>query len=252
MARLPRYVIPGQPQHIIQRGNNRQVIFAADADYLFFRDAVVEAAPLFLEKLQAAMPDIERISKESLVQLADTLAARQETLTVQHVYHPPPTYSLEAEGDEEKTKLVSFSYATQAAIADVDEASGEIFVRQMIAVHDVGRAINPQGAQGQIEGSCLMGLGYAISEEFVLDRGYLATDTLAKVGIPFMQDTPLVEVQLLEDPDPLGPYGAKGIAEAAAIPTAPAILNAVRRATGGRIRQLPATPDRVIAALRAF
>jgi len=116
----------------------------------------------------------------------------------------------------------------------------------MIAVHDVGRTINPLGARGQIEGSCLMGLGYAISEEFILDRGYLATDTLATVGIPFMQDTPPVDVQLIEDPDPLGPYGAKGIAEAAAIPTAPAILNAIYHATGVRIRRLPATPDRVI------
>ena len=170
---------------------------------------------------------------------------------MEHTYHPPPTYSLEATGDEENLKFVSFSYATQAAIVDVDEASGEVFVRRMIAVHDVGRTINPHGARGQIEGSCLMGLGYAISEEFVLDRGYLATDTLAKVGIPFMQDTPPVDVQLLEDPEPLGPYGAKGIAEAAAIPTAPAILNAVYRATGVRIRQLPATPDRVILQMRS-
>jgi CO/xanthine dehydrogenase Mo-binding subunit len=214
-------------------------------------NAVLEAAPLFLEKLRTAMPVGTIITKESLAELAKRLEQGQETLTVEHTYQPPPTYSLEATGDGENVKFVSFSYATQAAIVDVDEASGEIFVRQMIAVHDVGRTINPQSARGQIEGSCLMGLGYAISEEFVLDRGYLATDTLAKVGIPFMQDTPPVDVQLLEDPEPLGPYGAKGIAEAAAIPTAPAILNAVYRATGRRIRQLPATPDRVVLETRS-
>ena len=214
-------------------------------------NAVLEAAPSFLDKLRAAMPGEARITQESLADLAEALAARQECLTVERTYHPPPTYSLEATGDEENVKFVSFSYATQAAITDVDEASGEVFVRKMIAVHDVGHTINPHGARGQIEGSCLMGLGYAISEEFVLDRGYLATDTLAKVGIPFMQDTPPVDVQLLEDPEPLGPYGAKGIAEAAAIPTAPAILNAVYRATGVRIRQLPATPDRVILQMRS-
>jgi aldehyde oxidoreductase len=210
-------------------------------------NAVLEAAPLFLEKLEAVMPTEARVTPESLAELA----ARGERITVEHTYQPPPTYSLEATGDEESVKFVSFSYATQAAIADVDQASGEVFVRRMIAVHDVGQAINPHGARGQIEGSCLMGLGYAISEEFVLDRGYLVTDTLAKVGIPFMQDTPPVDVQLLEDPEPLGPYGAKGIAEAAAIPTAPAILNAVCRATGVRIRQLPATPDRVILKMRS-
>ena len=214
-------------------------------------NAVLETAPLFLEKLRAAIPAEARAKRESLAELAAELAARGERITVEHTYQPPPTYSLEATGPEERVKFVSFSYATQAAIADVDQASGEVFVRRMIAVHDVGRTINPNGARGQIEGSCLMGLGYAISEEFVLDRGYLATDTLAKVGIPFMQDTPPVDVQLLEDPEPLGPFGAKGIAEAAAIPTAPAILNAVYRATGVRIRQLPATPDRVILQMRS-
>jgi CO/xanthine dehydrogenase Mo-binding subunit len=213
-------------------------------------NAVLEAAPQFLAELQAAMPEGSPITPETLAGLADSMVAKGQCLTVEHIYQPPPTYSLEAEGDGQTTKFVSFSYATQAAIVDVDQASGEIFVRRMIAVHDVGRTINPHGARGQIEGSCLMGLGYAISEEFVLDQGYLATDTLAKVGIPFIQDTPPVDVQLLEDPEPLGPFGAKGIAEAAAIPTAPAILNALYRATGVRIRRLPATPDRVVMGMR--
>jgi CO/xanthine dehydrogenase Mo-binding subunit len=153
---------------------------------------------------------------------------------------------LEASGEDEQTKFVSYSYATQAAIVDVDEESGEVFVRRMIAAHDVGRAINPHGAIGQIEGSCLMGIGYAISEELILDRGYLVTDTLAKVGIPFIKDAPEIDVLLIEDADPHGPFGAKGIAEAAAIPTAPAVTNAIYDAIGVRIRELPATPDRVV------
>jgi selenium-dependent xanthine dehydrogenase len=213
-------------------------------------NAVLEAAPLFLAKLRSVIPEGSRITSETLVDLAQSLAAERKRLSVEITYHPPPTYSLEATGVGESVKFVSFSYASQAAIVDVDESSGEIFVRKMIAVHDVGRTINPHGARGQIEGSCLMGLGYAISEEFILDRGYLATDTLAKVGIPFIQDTPPVDVHLIEDPEPLGPFGAKGIAEAAAIPTAPAILNALYRATGVRIRRLPATPDRVVREMR--
>ena len=213
-------------------------------------NAVVEAAPLFLEQLRAALPDAAPLSPDTLAELAKLLQERGEMLSVDHTYHPPPTYALEAEGEEERTKFISFSYATQAAIVDVDEASGEVYVRKMIAAHDVGHTINPQGARGQIVGSCLMGLGYAISEEFILDRGYLATDTLAKVGIPVIQDAPPVDVFLIEDPDPHGPYGAKGIAEAAAIPTAPAILNAIYHATGVRIRQLPATPDRVVLEMR--
>ncbi len=210
-------------------------------------NAVVEAAPLFLAQLKAELPGETRFTTEALVQLAARLQAEGRTLSVEHTYNPPPTFSLEASGEDERVNFVSFSYATQAAIVDVDEASGEVHVRKIVAAHDVGRTINPHGARGQIEGSCLMGLGYALSEEFILDRGYLATDTLAKVGIPVIKDAPPVEVLLIEDPDPNGPYGAKGIAEAAAIPTAPAIINAIYDAVGVRIRRLPATPDRVTA-----
>ncbi len=121
----------------------------------------------------------------------------------------------------------------------------------MIAAHDVGRAINPSGAKGQIEGSCIMGLGYALSEELILDQGRLVTDTLAKVGIPTIDHAPPVEVILVEDPDPNGPFGAKGIAEAALIPSAPALINAIHSAVGVRIDRLPATPDRVAGALSA-
>jgi len=216
-------------------------------------NAVVEAAPLFLQRLHQLVPGgVDMLSPDALARLAESLQERGEALSVEHTYVPPATYPLEAEGEEERTKFISFSYATQAAIVDVDTLSGEVYVQKMIAAHDVGRTINPHGARGQIEGSCLMGVGYAISEEFILDHGHLVTDTLAKVGVPVAQDAPPVDVWLLEDPDPHGPYGAKGIAEAAAIPTAPAVLNAIHNAIDVRIRQLPATPDRVIAELKSY
>ncbi|HUW10982.1 MAG TPA: molybdopterin cofactor-binding domain-containing protein, partial [Anaerolineae bacterium] len=215
-------------------------------------NAVLEAAPLFLQRLHQLFPDgMDFSTPDAPAQMAQSLQARGESLSVEHTYVPPATYPLDADGEGERTKFISFSYATQAAVVDVDASSGEVFVRKMIAVHDVGRTVNPHGARGQIEGSCLMGVGYAISEEFILDRGYLVTDTLAKVGIPVAQDAPLVDVWLIEDSDPHGPYGAKGIAEAAAIPTAPAVLNAIHDAIGVRIRHLPATPDRVVAELKS-
>ncbi len=214
-------------------------------------NAIVEAAGLFLERLRAVLPENTPITGETLVELSAELGAGGRPLSVEHTYNPPPTFSLEAKGAGEDTKFVTFSYATQAAIVDVDVATGEVHVRQMIAAHDVGRTINPLGAAGQIAGSCVMGLGYALSEELILDRGHVATETLAAVGIPVMKDAPPVEVLLVEDPDPAGPFGAKGIAEAAAIPSAPAIVNAIHDAIGVRIRQLPATPDRVVAALEA-
>jgi CO/xanthine dehydrogenase Mo-binding subunit len=220
-------------------------------------NAVVEAAPLFLEQLRAELPSETTLTAEILANLAARLRDEGQTISVEHTYNPPPTFALGVAGEDEsknkdkdeRVNFISFSYATQAAIVDVDEASGEVHVRKIVAAHDVGRTINPHGARGQIEGSCLMGLGYALSEEFILDRGRLATDTLAQVGIPVIKDAPPVEVLLIEDPDPNGPYGAKGIAEAAAIPTAPAIINAIHDAIGVRIRQLPATPDQVIAEL---
>ena len=218
-------------------------------------NAVVEAAPLFLarlrdEGLESREADNQDVSwsAETLANLAARLQAEGRTLAVQHTYHPPPTYGLGGGVPEQRPNFVTFSYATQAAIVDVDAATGQVDVRKIIAAHDIGRVINPQGARGQIEGSCLMGLGYALSEEFILDHGYLVTDTLASAGIPTIKDAPPLEVLLVEDPEPHGPYGAKGMAEAAAIPTAPAIVNAIRDAIGGRIRQLPATPELVMRA----
>jgi selenium-dependent xanthine dehydrogenase len=208
-------------------------------------NAVLGAAKLFLEDL----PDAEALTAASLAQLAAQLQAEGRRLAVQYTYQPPQTYGLDHAGGTECLNFVGFSYATQGAIVDVDPLSGEVYVRKMFAAHDIGRAIHPQGARGQIEGSCLMGLGYALSEELLLDHGRLATDTLAAVGIPNILAAPPIEVTLVEDPEPHGPFGAKGIAEAAAIPTAPAIVNGIYNAIGVRIRQLPATPDRIVAAL---
>jgi CO/xanthine dehydrogenase Mo-binding subunit len=209
-------------------------------------NAVILAAEKFVEKLQEQYAMKPPYSADSLLELANRFTRSNDRLIVDAVYQPPATYSLEMEGEKERTKFISFSYATQAAIVDIDPMSCEVYVQKMIAAHDIGRAINPLAAIGQIEGSCIMGMGYAISEELILDMGYLATDTLAKVGIPTIDHSPSVEVILIEDADPNGPLGAKGIAEAATIPSAPAITNAIYDAIGVRVRRLPATPDRIV------
>jgi aldehyde oxidoreductase len=215
-------------------------------------NAIVETVPLFLEQIRAELPYGTELTPFVLKQLAAFLQLEERTVSVEHTYTPPPTFPLSMQGEAERSKFVTFSYATQAAIVDVNTSTGEVKVLKMIAVHDVGRTINPQGARGQIEGSCVMGMGYALSEEFILDKGYLATDTLAKVGVPTINHSPAINVILVEDSDPHGPFGAKGIAEAAAVPSAPAILNAIKNATGVRICRLPATPDRVLRALQGL
>ena len=120
-------------------------------------------------------------------------------------------------------------------------------VLKITAAHDVGRAINPTLIEGQIEGGVAQGLGMALMEEFFPGKGENLHDYL----IPSAGDIPPVESILIEDPSPIGPFGAKGIGEQAVIPTAPAILNAIHDAIGVRIHRIPATPDRVRAAIRA-
>jgi aldehyde oxidoreductase len=111
----------------------------------------------------------------------------------------------------------------------------------------VGRAINPTLVEGQIHGGIAQGLGFALMEEYIPGR----TENLHDYLIPTFGDMPEIETILIEDPEPLGPSGAKGIGEPALIPTAPAIFSAIENATGVRLTRAPATPDRVHAALTA-
>jgi CO/xanthine dehydrogenase Mo-binding subunit len=124
---------------------------------------------------------------------------------------------------------------------------GTVRVTRIIAAHYVGCAINPTLVEGQIEGGAAQGLGMALMEEFFPAKGENLHDYL----IPTIGDMPPVESILIENPSPVGPHGAKGIGEQSVIPTAPAILNAIHDATGVRLRKIPATPDRVRAAILA-
>ena len=140
-----------------------------------------------------------------------------------------------------------FGFGAHLAEIEVDTALGTVRVLKITAAHDVGRAINPTLIEGQIEGGVAQGLGMALMEEFFPGKGENLHDYL----IPSAGDIPPVESILIEEPSPVGPYGAKGIGEQAVIPTAPAILNALYDAVGVRIRKIPATPDRVRAAILA-
>jgi aldehyde oxidoreductase len=157
----------------------------------------------------------------------------------------PPTTPLDADGQGDP--YASYAFAAQAALVEVDIELGTVRCLHIAAAHDVGRAINPQQVEGQIQGGIAQGLGLALMEEFVPGR----TDNLHDYLIPTIGDIPPITTLLIERPDPLGPYGAKGVGEPALIATAPAILNAIAAATGVRLTQAPATPDRVMAALRA-
>src|SRR5205807_5258658 len=141
----------------------------------------------------------------------------------------------------------SYAFAAQIAVVEVDSELGTVKVLRMVAAHDVGKAINPTLVEGQIHGGIAQGLGLALMEEFLPGR----TENLHDYLIPTIGDVPPITSILIEDAEPLGPFGAKGIGEPALIPTAPAILNAIHHATGVRLHKVPATPDRVRAALVA-
>jgi aldehyde oxidoreductase len=157
----------------------------------------------------------------------------------------PPTSPLDENG--QGVPYAVFGFGAHMAEIAIDTELGTVQVLRITAAHDVGRAINPTLIEGQIEGGAAQGLGHALMEEFFPGKGENLHDYL----IPSVGDMPPVESILIEDPSPVGPFGAKGIGEQAVIPTAPAILNAIHDATGVRIRRIPATPDRIRAAILA-
>ena len=160
-------------------------------------------------------------------------------------YFDPPTTPLDENGQGKP--YGAFGFGAQIAEVEVDMELGRVKVLGVVAAHDVGRAINTVQLEGQIHGGVAQGLGYALMEEFIPGR----TENLHDYLIPTIGDLPPIEVILVEDPEPTGPFGAKGIGEHSLIPTAPAILGAIEHATGVRLEKLPATPDRVRAAIKA-
>jgi CO/xanthine dehydrogenase Mo-binding subunit len=124
-----------------------------------------------------------------------------------------------------------------------------VTVLKLVAAHDVGRAINPQSVEGQIQGGAVQGLGYALMEEIVLEDGINLTTSFASYLIPSAGDVPDVEPVIVESGEGLGPFGARGIGEPPIAPPAAAVANAIADATGARLTRLPITPERVAQAL---
>jgi CO/xanthine dehydrogenase Mo-binding subunit len=143
-----------------------------------------------------------------------------------------------------------YVFGCQVAEVEVDTLTGEVQVLGVWAAHDVGRAVNPKGVEGQIEGGVVQALGQGLMEDYQLVDGHTTTPGLAKYILPTSLDVPRINSFIVEDPDPIGPLGVKGIGEPAMVPTIPAIMNAIYDAVGIRVRSLPATPEKVLAAIR--
>ncbi|TES89021.1 MAG: hypothetical protein E3J88_06625, partial [Anaerolineales bacterium] len=181
-----------------------------------------------------------------------------EQFVIERHYTSPPTHQiLEDEtsrygkaGFKSMVTHVMYSYTTQVAVVEVDTKTGEVKVLKLISANDVGKALNPQIIKGQIEGGVMMGLGYALSENFLVENGINLTDSLHKVRIPTAAHTPEIIPVIVEVPHPFSPQGMKGFAEAPSLATAPAILNAIYDAVGIRITDIPADRQKILAALK--
>jgi aldehyde oxidoreductase len=182
-----------------------------------------------------------------------------ERFVVGRRYTPPKTDGMLAVGEvsrygssDFRSRVTHFCYAynTQVAVVEADPGTGEVKVLHIISANDVGKILNRQAIESQIHGGVVMGLGYALSEQFIVENGINLTDTLYKCHIPSAEQAPDITCSIVEIPHPFGPEGAKGFAEAPSLATAPAIVNAIFDALGVRVTSLPANKKQVLQALQ--
>jgi CO/xanthine dehydrogenase Mo-binding subunit len=164
-------------------------------------------------------------------------------------YLSPSTTAYDPETGQSMPNF-AYGYVAQAVTVEVDTDTGFVRVLDVLSANDVGKAINPQQVQGQIEGGVVMAAGYTLLENFIQKNGFVQTKQLSTYMIPTILDVPdQVESLILEYPDPIGPWGARGMGEMPFLPLAPAIVAAVYDATGVWFREFPLTPERVLRGL---
>jgi CO/xanthine dehydrogenase Mo-binding subunit len=169
------------------------------------------------------------------------------SLTVRGSFKAPQTTALSEDG--KGFPINQFGYAAHIAEVEVDTVTGEVRVLNVEAFHDAGKILNPIGAAGQVEGALVMGIGFALFEDYILSEGKPVNVGFTNYLIPSLADTPDIQVHFLSYPALFGQLEVKGLAEAPTATIAPAIANAIFDATGARVTHLPATPGRILAAL---
>ena len=224
-------------------------------------NAVKEAAAGLKSRLQpffdAQAHEGNGITETVLRNAYGLAAAAGVPASFEFTYVPPKTYAHRTDADPSPERLpaeydihYAYCFASAAVAVEVDTDTGIIKPLKIAIAQDVGKAINPANIRGQIEGAAAMGLGYALSEEFLEDEKRIITDDLRKLGVPRITDMPIMETIIIEDPHAQGPFGAKGMGEVGLNPVAPAISNAVFDATGIRLQALPMKKEKVLEALK--
>ena len=170
------------------------------------------------------------------------------TMLMADYFYDPDNENL---GKEFKGNMsMTYTFGVHGAKVKVDEETGKVEVLEYVAAHDVGQAINPLLLEGQVYGGVVMGLGYALTEEVVHKNGKNMNANFRDYKLFTAKDAIKIKAPVLETADKDGPFGAKGIGEPGCVPTAPAIANAIYDAVGVRIKDLPITPEKVLAALK--
>jgi xanthine dehydrogenase molybdenum-binding subunit len=218
--------------------------------------AVERAARMARDQLLEYAGDILEIDARDLEIRDGAVVARgtpDRSMTLPAVLRRGLVAGREFNGSGVAPQTTAPTFAAQFAEVEVDIETGQVEILRIVAVQDVGRAVNPTIVEGQIQGAVHQGIGYALTEGLVLDpeTGTLLNGTFMDYRLLTAADSPSIETILIEDPDPSGPFGAKGVGEASIVITAPAIANAILHATGASVRQLPMTPERVLAEIAA-
>jgi aldehyde oxidoreductase len=228
----------------------KRKIYSLASEFLDIpQDHLVLKGGAFFDKEQGkrsgSLNELHRLAESRGIEVEESFdyhSPRSFRLKDSPVYMSQDPKEIERMGKDSRYRnYISYSYGAQVAIVEVDKKNGAVKVLRMILAHDAGKALNPKIIKGQLEGSAVMGVGYVFTEEFIMKDGIIITDNLGKCGIPRIQSVPdRIDCILVEKPEPHGPFGAKGVSEAALVQTAPAITNAVYDAVGIRIRSLPA------------
>ena len=156
-------------------------------------------------------------------------------------FHHPPTEEVDEKGQGDAH--AGFAVAAHRALVEVDEELGLVRVVRIDTVQDVGKILNPVAAVGQIEGGIMQGMGLAVMEELVVDDGVIKNPTFTDYLLPTFLDAPTIEARFIEEADHWGPFGAKGIGEPPTISSTPAVVAAIRAATGRELNRAPVRPQ---------
>ena len=212
-------------------------------------NAVLNACNKLRDNINNVINKTEKITSSDQIKNILQDMSKNNISTFEDGYFKATTSKIH-EKDGQGNPYWPYTFGVQRAAVIVDTETGKVDVLEIVVVNDAGKIINPTLAEGQVEGGCLMGVGYALMEEINLNKGKIKNTNFSNYIIPTSMDMPNIKSYFVEENESTGPFGAKGLGEPAMLPTAPAILNAIYDAIGVRFYELPVTCEKVLVALK--